>query len=477
MKFSKHILPLLCIAIVTVIISQQLYAGILVKEEERCWRELETTVQDTANEITIKFTDEISKLHLIETVIVNGHMNSYTEVSSLYINELKDATMFARIDILYLDNTLVSDGKVIEVDKEINYDRIVAKGEYLTDRKTDFLTEMPCVYYVLPVIIDNEISAVLIGVIDLTTLTDLFRPVIYNGAANICMIDSDDGNYIMDSWHTELGNAFEMEERERVEGFEDTDLKAAIKNHETGAIAFVSKTTGNDIYMYYTPFGMFDWQIAVFAEESVLFSNVASLRQKFIISGTVQVLLLLFYFAWNTKMIRKLQQSNNEIEKKNEQLDFLSYRDMLTSLYNRRKYTETLNFLRAERPTDIGIAYVDLNGLKQMNDSRSHESGDEFIKSVSRLLSSTFGECCYRIGGDEFVVICPDVEATDFVRKTDSFKRSIEDEDISASIGYIWKKECDDLDGMLREAERLMYIEKHRYYRTRSEIIAGSFDN
>lgn len=477
MKFSKHILPLLCIAIVTVIISQQLYAGILVSEEDRCWQELETTVRDTSNEIAIKFTDEISKLHLIETIMVNDHMRSHTKVSNLYINELKDSTMFARIDILYPDNTIVSNGEVIEIDEDISFDRIKSKGEYMTDRKTDFLNSSPCVYYVLPVMVDGEVSAVLIGVIDLTTLTDLFRPVIYNGDANICMIDSNDGNYIMDSWHAELGNAFEMEERERVKGFENVSLKSEIKNRNTGSIAFVSKTTGNDIYMYYTPFEMFDWHIAVFAEKGVLFSNVSALRHKFIISGTVQVLLLIVYFAWNTQLIRKLQHSNDEIEKKNEQLDFLSYRDMLTSLYNRRKYTDTLNALRTEKPSNMGIAYVDLNGLKQMNDSRSHESGDEFIKSVARLLSKTFGECCYRIGGDEFVVICPDVEATDFARKIDSLKRSIDEEDISTSVGSIWKKDCDDLDGMLREAERRMYIEKHRYYRTRSEIVAGSFDN
>lgn len=466
MKYIKHIIPLLCVAFVTIIILQLFYLNIVEHEENRCWDELSTTVQDLNKEISIKFNDEISKLHLLETIMVNGNMSSTENLSDLYLDKVQPKTMFTRIDVLYPDNTLVSNGQLIEISKDIQFDRIKSKGEYLTSRKTDFLSGKPCVYYVLPIINENEISAVLIGVIDLDTLYGLFEPIIYNGKANICIIDSSDGNYIMDSWHAELWNVYEMGDRQKLKDYEDVDFKEDIKNLKTGAIAFVSKTTGKNLYMYYAPLNIFEWETAVFAQEDVLFSKLILLRKRFFITGMFEILLLILYFLWNTYLIKQLQKINKESEKKNEQLEFLSYRDMLTTLYNRHKFMEMLNFYSKNELSEMGVAYIDLNGLKHMNDSISHEAGDEYICNTARLLTDAFGECCYRIGGDEFVVLIPDTSESEFANNIETFKNNMANENISTSVGFLWKEKCEDLNAMLREAERQMYIEKQKYYKT-----------
>lgn len=465
MKYIRHILPLLAILLATLLILHLFYVNITSYEEDRCWQELESTVAELKNEIRIKFTDEISKLHLLKTIMTYDDINSADSVSHLYLNRVQSGTMFARIDVLYPDNTLISNGERIELDDQISFDRIKSKGEYLTNRKTDFINGKPCVYYVLPILEGSEVAAVLIGVIDCETLNELFRPVISDGAGNICIIDSDDGNYIMDDWHRELGNIYEMEDRELLPEYAHIDFRADIIGQKTGAIAFVSKTTGHDLYMYYAPLDIFGWELAVFTSDDVIFANLAALRRSFIAAGIIEVFLLLMYCLWNVYLFRKLQRANSEIREKQEKLEFFSYHDMLTGLYNRHKYFETLSMYMRRRPPKTGVVYADLNGLKHLNDTYSHEEGDAYLCAAAGALTETFGDCAYRIGGDEFVVILSDIPQDVFEEKLRALDGCAAQQGISLSVGSLWQADCDDIGEMLRRAEQEMYQRKKAHHR------------
>lgn len=152
------------------------------------------------------------------------------------------------------------------------------------------------------------------------------------------------------------------------------------------------------------------------------------------------------------------------MESKNEQLKFLSYRDMLTALYNRHKYMELINSSAANVLTKTGVAYVDLNGLKQVNDSKSHNAGDEYICSMSRMLNDVFGENCYRIGGDEFVVVMFGIAETAFERCIEELKINMDVGNVSAAVGYVWEETTVGLKNMLIRAEKKMYAEKKKHY-------------
>lgn len=465
MKYIKHILPLLAILIVMITFLQLFSFNIVSNEEERCWQELEATVNELNHEIQIKFTDEISKLHLIRTIMTNSDI-PLEDISYLHIDKVQPGTMFTRIDILYPDNTILSNGKLIEVDDDISFDKIKSNGEYLTNRKNDFLTGDPCVYYVLPIINDNDdISAVLIGVIRCDTLCELFQPTLYSGEANICIIDSSDGNYIMDNWHPELGNMYEMKERRLLPEYANVDFKEEIANLRSGTIAFVSQTTGENIYMYYAPLNIFGWETAVFSHEDLIFANLKSLKREFLIAGIIESVLLIIYCLSYVYTVKNLKRTNKGIRSENENLKILSYRDTLTNLYNRHKYFEVVSFYAQNNPTEIGIVYVDLNGLKQINDFQSHDDGDRYICTASDILTNIFGENCYRIGGDEFVVITTDIKENDFTSNVEALKNSAAQQNISLSVGFLWQEACDNIDEMIGTAEKEMYVHKKEYYK------------
>ena len=161
------------------------------------------------------------------------------------------------------------------------------------------------------------------------------------------------------------------------------------------------------------------------------------------------------YFITNSLVTKKQQ----------EQLQYLSYNDHLTQIYNRNKYMEVLEELREQTLKRTGVAYIDLNGLKSVNDKQGHDAGDRLIRRAASVISGVFAGQVYRIGGDEFVLISPGIEKDEFEKKMADIVRGMQQNKISVSIGRVWKADEIDIGEMLTEADRLMYMEKEDYHR------------
>ena len=174
------------------------------------------------------------------------------------------------------------------------------------------------------------------------------------------------------------------------------------------------------------------------------------------------LLLSLQYFIVNSQSSQKQQ----------ERLQFLSFRDMLTGLYNRNKYMKVLESCEHFPVRDIGVAYIDLNGLKQVNDSLGHEAGDRLICSAAQCILKTFPENAYRIGGDEFVIIVAKTAEADFRERIKQVQEDLEEAGVSFSMGLEWKNES-MIEAMLKAAEKRMYIEKNAYYQVKGRDRRG----
>jgi diguanylate cyclase (GGDEF)-like protein len=92
----------------------------------------------------------------------------------------------------------------------------------------------------------------------------------------------------------------------------------------------------------------------------------------------------------------------------------LAYHDVLTSLPNRRLFSDLLGqaILQARRRrTSLAVLFLDIDGFKQINDTLGHEAGDELLREIATRLRSTLRESdsVARFGGDEFVVLLPEL--------------------------------------------------------------------
>ena len=158
----------------------------------------------------------------------------------------------------------------------------------------------------------------------------------------------------------------------------------------------------------------------------------------------------------------------NSFERKERQqlLEKLSYRDMLTGLYNRNKYIQVLEANEGKLLHDVGVAYMDLNGLKKMNDEKGHEAGDQLIRAAADALTEVFPGRAFRVGGDEFVIAQAGISEREFTEKIDQLRENMERRKVSISVGHQWAAEEHDIEEMLKRADHRMYEEKKKYHLT-----------
>lgn len=466
MKTLKHILPAICITGIITIILLLLYRGIYNYAEDRCWQELSNTAEQLTGEIASDFEDDIAKLHIMGSVLQNHELKDADCMKILSLDTVLPATMFSRIDLLLPDNTVVSNGTKSKIGQDISFDKLAADGEHMTGRQKDSQSGNETIYYLLPIEKAGDVTAIVIGVIDLNEIADHFQPIIYDGKGHVCVVDIASGDFIIDTWHDKLGNIFDLGNRKMAEGYEyDATLKK-MKNLETDVVVFESETTGKPLYMYFTPVDLFDWQFIIFAQEDTIFEYLLLLRKYIAFLVVLITILVITYFAWNINTIRLLNQKVAELEEKKKALKQLSYKDALTSINNRTKYLEIWKSLKEKKLKNVGIGYFDLNGLKQINDSKSHDKGDEYICRAADILSKVFLKDCYRIGGDEFIVLLADIDKDAFDDKISSVRELALENKVSISIGFCWAKHCDNLKSLRKKAEKQMYQEKEKYYQT-----------
>lgn len=146
-----------------------------------------------------------------------------------------------------------------------------------------------------------------------------------------------------------------------------------------------------------------------------------------------------------------------------EQLEKLSFEDSLSGVKNRHALNAYINFHRNLKRT--GILYCDVLGLKKVNDTLGHQAGDALIVRASQCLQRQFRKDeIYRVGGDEFLVLCKEIGEDMFVERVSQLRRSMKENDVEMSLGYVWKDSSTDIDAAISEADKLMYQEKSAYY-------------
>ena len=148
-----------------------------------------------------------------------------------------------------------------------------------------------------------------------------------------------------------------------------------------------------------------------------------------------------------------------------EELERASYTDLLTGVSNRNCYIKKLSQLSHCDLHTLGVIYIDINGMKKLNDSFGHEYGDRVIQSVADILRVRAGDGAYRVGGDEFVVLCENMEQQSFQSLAESLHRDFEESrDFEVSIGCTWKDRDISVDDEIMRADDLMYAQKQGYY-------------
>ncbi|ADQ13722.1 diguanylate cyclase [Halanaerobium hydrogeniformans] len=166
-----------------------------------------------------------------------------------------------------------------------------------------------------------------------------------------------------------------------------------------------------------------------------------------------------------------------------KELEYKSFHDSLTNLYNRRFFEEEIKRLDTKRQLPISIIMADLNGLKLINDSYGHDVGDELLKKIAKILESSIRkeDIAARQGGDEFAILLPKTNREQLSKIIKRIKDKVErinhqaDIPISIALGSAIKEDsAEDINEILKKADDNMYQNKLSESRsTKSRIVQG----
>jgi diguanylate cyclase (GGDEF)-like protein len=157
-----------------------------------------------------------------------------------------------------------------------------------------------------------------------------------------------------------------------------------------------------------------------------------------------------------------VEQTRRDSERYQE----LAERDALTGLWNRRYLERRLGTL-FEDAAAFGVGLVDLDHFKNVNDTFSHDTGDEVLRRTARLLERPGDGFAARLGGEEFIVVLPGADA---VGACEALRQAIAGYPwaelaaglaVTVSIGATAAVPGDTMSSLLRRADEHLYASKH----------------
>ncbi|QDU04505.1 putative diguanylate cyclase YcdT [Gimesia chilikensis] len=171
------------------------------------------------------------------------------------------------------------------------------------------------------------------------------------------------------------------------------------------------------------------------------------------------------------EMLQALHESREEIQQKNQELEYLATRDPLTSCLNRRSFYEQMETLWAEakeQGTPLGCVLLDIDHFKSINDNHGHSTGDLVLKGIGATLMELVtapGVLC-RYGGEEFCILLPEHDIDQTAQVAEEYRRAVErlefeELKVTSSFGATAVSlGAENAQDLLDEADKCLYAAK-----------------
>lgn len=320
MHWRKSLAVTLILIFVTVTLSFVTVRWINQAEENDSFERLYEEADSLARDIEIYAQNDREQLELLAALAAE-----YDDPASPGLWRLLDSFhtigMTSGLAMLLPDDTvLTEDGQHLDTDGRLSFTEEAALGAHISERETA-LTD-PGKYIIrhyVPVIRSGETVAMLYGIIELNRLPEELRAAPYGGKAAIYLIEGSSGNFLLDTWHDELGNIWDLGERKMPPGYDHEQLKQGLTDGKSAYVVFLSQTTGEYLYFYYTPMAINDWRIALSVPEDIVFSGARIIERFLNVFLLIEIICFLLYFLWMLRHVRV------QMTEKQRQLDTISH--------------------------------------------------------------------------------------------------------------------------------------------------------
>ncbi len=462
------------VIIVALIITTFVLTILYVKKasEDFCIR----IMGDYANQLAVQIKNDID--NDTETLrIAAAAISSYDEADVITREKFFRMTSrdsgLSELAMLFPDDTMtISNIYYSELEGKLSYAEELKKAPYISG--TGMVNDNPeqkYIYICEPVIRENEAIGLLYGIIDLKDMADRYSVTMYDGKSSHYIIDGENGDFLLDTWHNKLGNTNDAayQGRKSKSGYNIENIDKELSEGRSEYSVFESKTTGEYLYMYYAPIGIKTWSAIVSVPEDVVMQSAVEITTSLYLLMAVLVCVLIgyLYLEWRSmnKHIIQRDEELKELKSTHEMVKIAAETDALTGIKNRNSYQELLKKYDDDYEFSLACVYIDANGLHDINNRFGHEAGDKMLKFIASLLVENFeNDYVFRIGGDEFVVISENINENELEEKINSFNSAMKKSPYRAAIGYELRDSAENAGRIIREAEIKMYKDKKEHY-------------
>ncbi len=163
-----------------------------------------------------------------------------------------------------------------------------------------------------------------------------------------------------------------------------------------------------------------------------------------------------------------------------KRLEYESSHDVLTDIFNKRSFEKIIEYMveharRYNRP--LSLIIFDIDHFKSINDTYGHKVGDKVLSKLANIIKNSIRKCDYffRIGGEEFAIICGETDAKGAFWVAEKIRKIVEKSDfeevdkVTISLGIAELEKDMSIDHFYRNADTAMYFAK-KNGRNRTEI-------
>ena len=384
-KQLTQFMPTLVVMVLILALTVATYNISLRQEEEECFNRLENASETMVQSIKNRVNDDLNYLRLIGKDFSNeDHLPTYEEYKAR-LSTFEDVSLFERVDLLMKNNTLYTMHDEVQQIYTNEFLVLNSAAEYMDLVHTDTLTNKRSENYYVPILQNETVVAYLVGVIQCDTMDDQFYTKILNGKTHNLIIDTTDGQVVMDNQDMNIDNIAS-----------DTDFKLLspkknvlkqIHSLKSGVVAF--EKNGEKKYLVYRPVGVCNWELLVTVNEEAAFASALTLKKNYMVMVICEILILLLYCGFYITKVRRISKKSNEL---NEDLNVSNtliqcVRKLSNDLYKESTIDEILQiiceFYQAERcyVLDLDMDNKKVNGIFEYG--KRHD--DIHIENMVRL--------------------------------------------------------------------------------------------
>lgn len=316
---SKVNIFIILFFIIGVILGSVLLSWIITeKEEEQCMTKLYESTYELAQNIYNQMISAREVLEIVSKTIEQSENMESPEIKSI-LREFQSCLMISHLELLLPNDTvLLPDGSVMDASGQLSFEEEAAQGIHISARSANLEgEENAIVRYFMPVSKNGEVIAILYAVIDLKELPEIWNTNIYDGNADVVILDAETEEILMDTWHGTLGVLSDFGSRSTKAGYDIEQLWDDIENRREGHTVFLSQSTGEYLYFTYVPIGLNDWMLNLSVPESIVFENVNEIRTILFIFLAAEIIFTCLCFLLIIRNIMHESLAKHELLRQN----------------------------------------------------------------------------------------------------------------------------------------------------------------